>query len=209
MKTFRFTAVLAALLLVASSAIAAESADSSKPQVKEKIKAQPDALDQVKGLFLEANPGVLVGFGGNVSAEPWFTAQLGYNFNKSWALGLNLGFSAVTHKISGTDIKDDYLFGEVGIQGTYYLKVADRLQMPFKLYAAIALINNREGGALGYGPDVGAAVGILYLTWQKHLQFGVDVAFHCLINQGKDSAMQTAWQITPAVAVYPTIKYNF
>jgi hypothetical protein len=184
--------------------------------------ARPDRYRIGSGLFIEANPGAFFSLGGEKgvsNAEPYMNAVFGWNFNADMALGLSLGFAANNNNAPKTETVDgvkqakpgyysDYTVTFLDLVFSYYFDVASRLSVPARVFAGGSFIANQynagDDGAMAgdktaaFQPNAGVASGIQYTTWQRHLQVGVEAAFFYVITDG-----------IPALAFYPSIKYNF
>ena len=199
-----------------------ESAADHPPaqtQVKKPAVGEP-SYRVAKGLFLEANPGAfftLLGQMGSSNAEPCVNAIFGWNFNADNALGLMLGFAlndnnapkaggtdATGKKIPASGYYADYAVTFLDLNYSHYFGVSPRLAIPVRVFGGGSFIANRydpstgSDKAVAFQPNGGLATGIQYATWQKHLQIGAEVAFFYLITDA-----------VPAIALYPSLKYNF
>jgi hypothetical protein len=165
-----------------------------------------------RGFFTETNIGAFFTLGGNdrySNAQTYLQLGVGYDLSDKLELGVGFGlgtnaancFSGRTGPLCSTTDNFTVMFLNGSL--AYNIKLAERFYMAPKVSAGWAMLDpapvrSSDGREIKNAPNLGAGVGIEYLTAMEHFSVGLDVQARYILRAN-----------IPGIAVFPRVKYTF
>jgi hypothetical protein len=169
-------------------------------------------LEVERGFFTETNIGAFFTVGGDdaySNAQTYLQLGMGYDFGERLELGLNFGLGTnAANCFSGRGAGgtcaqgDNFTLMFLNGSAAWNFRLAERLFLGPKLSAGWTTLDPAPvkvgDTAVRSGPNVGAGVGIEYVTAMKHFSIGAEVMGRYVLRAN-----------IPGIAVFPRVKYTF
>lgn len=192
--------LLAGLLWVASSSIAATPPEGVSLEVR-------------RGVFTEADIGGFLtvgGQGGYSNLQSYLQLGVGYQLHAPGGsglvpVGLHLGLGpndqncwAALNRSGRCSKPDSFSMLFIGLSGGYLFQLVDRLYLGPRVLAGVVLLDPVPVSGPAVRPTVGGMVSLEYATGLDHFSLGLDVAYRMVIGPWISS-----------IAIFPRVQYTF
>jgi len=165
-----------------------------------------------RGLFTEANIGVMATLGGRdrySNAQPYLQLGVGYDLGPHLELAaqFGLGTSAANcfaDRVSGQcELADSFTIGFANLTAAYLLRVAERLYLTPQVTAGYTALDpapvlSSQGQPIHSAPNLGGGIGVEYATQLNHFSVGAEVVSRFILRTSIVS-----------LAIFPRLKYTF
>lgn len=165
-----------------------------------------------RGLFTEANIGVMATLGGRdhySNAQTYLQLGVGYDLSAHLELAaqFGLGTSAANcfaaRQSGQCELADSFTIGFVNLTGAYLIPLAPRLYLAPELTAGYSSLDpapvlSSSGQPVRSAPNVGGGLSVEYATQLNHFSVGVELTSRFILRTSIVS-----------LAIFPRLKYTF
>lgn len=165
-----------------------------------------------RGLFTEANIGVMATLGGRdhySNAQTYLQLGIGYDLGPhvevaaQFGLGTSAANCFAARQAGQCELADSFTMGFANLTGTYLLPLAERLYLTPQLTAGYSALDpapvlSSDGRPIRSAANVGGGLGVEYATQLNHFSVGAELVSRFILRTSIVS-----------LAIFPRLKYTF
>lgn len=168
-------------------------------------------LEVRRGFFTETNIGAFFTVGGDdlySNAQTYLQLGIGYDVGERLELGLHFGLGTnAANCFSGRveqacSQSDNFTLAFFNGSAAWNFRIAERLYLGPRVSAGWTMLDPAPvlsgETPVRAGPNIGAGVGIEYLTAMQHFSIGAELMGRYVLRAN-----------IPAIAIFPRVKYTF